>query len=296
MFFLGGLFMEIEVLQSEFENSEIVIHNPATALYTQECDWHLHNALEFLYCIEGNIIVYTAENECHLNSGDIILINSRCPHKTKTQKNTFVFLLQSELIFGKESALNAILTQSANQNDMTHVFPAGSDLNREINECFEKIIREYTDRENSYETFIRSAVLNIHGILYRNDIIKNPQSLLNQKYIKKILPAINYINENYADDISLSQISQLLNFDKSHFCRIFKKALNVSFIQYLNLVRINKAAKFLLTTNKTITEISSETGFSSPAYFIKNFKIYFGCTPNFYKKVKLERTGNRPIH
>ncbi len=288
--------MEIEVLQSEFENSEIVIHNPATALYTQECDWHLHNALEFLYCIEGNIIVYTAENECHLNSGDIILINSRCPHKTKTEKDTFVFLLQSELTFGKDSALHDILAQSTNQNDMTHVFPAGTDLNNEIIECFEKIIKEYTIRENSYETFIKSAVLNIHGILYRNDIIKNPQSILNQKYIKKIIPAISYINENYADDISLTHISQLLNFDKSHFCRIFKKALNLSFVQYLNLVRINKAAKLILTTNKTITEISSETGFSSPAYFIKNFKTYFGCTPNFYKKVKLERTGNHLVH
>lgn len=288
--------MEIEVLQSEFENSEIVIHNPATALYTQECDWHLHNALEFLYCIEGNIVVYTADNECHLNSGDIIFINSRCPHKTKTQKDTFVFLLQSEMTFGKDSALNDILTQSAGQNDMTHVFPAGTDLNKEIIECFEKIIREYTTREKAYETFIKSAVLNIHGILYRNDIIKNPQSILNQKYIKKILPAISYINENYADDISLTHISQLLNFDKSHFCRIFKKALNLSFVQYLNLVRINKAAKLILTTNKTITEISSETGFSSPAYFIKNFKIYFGCTPNFYKKAKLERTGNHPVH
>ena len=135
--------MEIEVLQSEFENSEIVIHNPATALYTQEYNWHLHNALEFLYCIEGNIIVYTADNECHLNSGDIILINSRCPHKTKTEKDTFVFLLQSELTFGKDSALNDILTQSANPNDMTHVFHAGTDLNKEIIECFKKIIKEF---------------------------------------------------------------------------------------------------------------------------------------------------------
>ncbi len=287
--------MKTEVLQSEFENSEIVIHNPALALYTQVWDWHIHNALEFLYCIEGNIIVYTPDNEYHVNSGDIILINSRCPHKTKTAKNTFLFLLQSELTFGKESVLNDILTQAANQNDMAHIFPAGSDLNKEINECFEKIIKENTIRENSYETFIKSTVLNIHGILYRNNIVKNPQNCLNQKYIKKILPAINYINENYTDDISLAHISQLLNFDKSHFCRIFKKALNVSFVQYLNLVRINNASKLLLSTNKTVTEISAETGFSSPAYFIKNFKIHFGCTPNFYKKFKSESFGNHII-
>ena len=62
-FYLGGgmnesfdtpekmILKEIPTRNAEFENSEIVIHNPATALYTQECDWHLHNALEFLYCI-----------------------------------------------------------------------------------------------------------------------------------------------------------------------------------------------------------------------------------------------------
>lgn len=278
--------MRIEVLQSEFSNSEIIIHNPAKCV-DEIWDWHIHDAYEFIMVIEGNEIVYTSENEYYVEAGDIILINSRVPHKTKAYKTTSVFLLQTELNFTAESEFNYLLRHLSSSDNSAYIFKAGSGLNYDIAECFERIINENTSRKASYDLFIKSAVLNIFAILYRNNIIKNPQEYFNTKYIKRIIPALNYINENYSEDISLTYISKLLNVDKSHFCRIFKQAVNTSFIQYVNSVRIYNAAKLLRSTDKTISEISTDTGFSSPSYFTKEFKLYMGCSPNHYKKIKL---------
>ena len=160
-----------------------------------------------------------------------------------------------------------------------------------MSECIDKVINENISRKHSYEMYIKSALLNMYAILYRNRILTDPEEHFSQKHIKKILPALNYINENYSENITLTQISELMNFDKSHFCRIFKQAIKLSFIQYVNFVRTYNAAKLLRSTGKTIAEISLEVGFASPSYFIKEFKEHMGCTPNYYRKIKLKSSA-----
>ena len=167
--------------------------------------------------------------------------------------------------------------------------PIQTELNTQLTECFNKIIEENTLRNKSYDLFIKSYVVNIFALLHRNDVIKNPQEYFDLRYINKIIPVLDYVNENYSENISLEYVRSILNVNKSHFCRIFKQATNVPFIQYVNFVRTYNAAKLLLKTDKTISEISEETGFSSQSYFAKEFKNNIGCTPNTYKKMKFKK-------
>lgn len=279
--------MKIEVLQSEFENSEIVVQTPAKVSEEQLYPWHIHNAVEFLHCIEGDMNIYLPNEEYHISSGDIILINSRVPHKTFTKKDTVFFVLHSELYCKSNSALSSVLIQYSSSNLTAYIFNKGTPLEKELNECFDKIIKEKMNCKNSYEIFIKSFVINIHAILYRNNILRNPYDDFNIKNIEKILPVINYVNENYSNNLPLAHISKLMNFDKHYFCKIFKSATSLTFVQYLNLVRLNKAAELLQSTSKTISEIAVETGFTTSTYLIRNFKTHFGCTPAFYRKIKL---------
>ncbi|WP_041700811.1 helix-turn-helix domain-containing protein [Clostridium kluyveri] len=57
-----------------------------------------------------------------------------------------------------------------------------------------------------------------------------------------------------------------------------------SFTDLLNLTRVDEALKILLDTDKNISEISEEVGFSHTRYFNKHFKIRFKCTPSQYRK------------
>ena len=139
--------------------------------------------------------------------------------------------------------------------------------------------------------FIKSEVLKIFAILYRYNIVADPLSYFNAKNMERILPVLDYVDTHYAEPVSLNQMCKLLNVDKAHFCRIFKKAVNTSFVQYLNFVRVLKAEKLLLSTDKSIAQISEETGFSSPAYFAKTFKLNMSCSPSYYKNIKLTKNN-----
>ena len=79
-------------------------------------------------------------------------------------------------------------------------------------------------------------------------------------------------DSQYGVKYQLDDLSKLLNLNQSYFCRLFKQATNSTFIEYLNFVRVCKAEKLLFTTNKTVSEISMDVGFSSVSYFNRVFK------------------------
>lgn len=118
------------------------------------------------------------------------------------------------------------------------------------------------------------------------EILKDAVSFFDEKSINRIYPALEYIENHYNENISLDDVSATLNVDKAHFCRLFKKATNTSFVQYLNFVRIQKAEKLLTETELSISEISHRVGFSSPTYFAETFRMIMNCTSRFYKKNK----------
>ena len=101
-----------------------------------------------------------------------------------------------------------------------------------------------------------------------------------------VLPVIQYTQTHYVEPISLKLASDIIHVDKSYFCRLFKKAIGISYLEYVYFLRIAKAEELLLRTKKTVTEIANETGFPSSAYFTKVFKKRKGYTPTFYKKLQ----------
>jgi AraC-like DNA-binding protein len=101
--------------------------------------------------------------------------------------------------------------------------------------------------------------------------------------VQKIVPALEYVNKSYAENVTLDTTSAMLGFDPSYFCRMFKSATGATFTEYLNFVRICKAEKLLSRTQKSILDISEEVGFSSLSYFNRVFKKYRNCSPRSYR-------------
>lgn len=98
-----------------------------------------------------------------------------------------------------------------------------------------------------------------------------------------IKKAIDYIENNFAKDISLDEISQELNLSSYYFSKLFKEEKGEGFVEYLNTRRVNEAKELMKNPDKSIKEISSESGYSDPNYFSRIFKKYTGMTPTEYR-------------
>ncbi len=96
--------------------------------------------------------------------------------------------------------------------------------------------------------------------------------------------ALKYINEHYAEDISLEQIAHELNISVGYLSRSFKKEVGLSFVKHLTAFRIERAKKLLTQTNMKIKEISASIGIPDVSYFGYTFKKHTEYTPDEYRK------------
>lgn len=117
-----------------------------------------------------------------------------------------------------------------------------------------------------------------------DSILEKTREQNNQKrYSETVQHAIDIINNEYTDEISLKSAAESLHLSVVYLGQIFKKETEMSFNQYLNLVRIKKAQHLLLHTQQTINEISEAIGYNNTNYFSKMFKKLNGITPKEFR-------------
>ena len=100
----------------------------------------------------------------------------------------------------------------------------------------------------------------------------------------RIQLAINYINDNYNQNITIEQLAQISNLSKFHFSRLFKKYLGVSPYQYLANKRIENAKMYLKNSHLSVTEIAFEVGFSNLSTFARLFTKVTGISPTSFRR------------
>ncbi len=93
-----------------------------------------------------------------------------------------------------------------------------------------------------------------------------------------------FIKENLAKDITLDELSSLVQMSRFHFSRSFKETLGVSPIRYINQERVKFAKSVLVTSRTSIGEISQRLGFGTIQNFIKTFRELVGVTPSEFRK------------
>ena len=93
-----------------------------------------------------------------------------------------------------------------------------------------------------------------------------------------------YIAEKHAEEISLGEVSRVVNMSAFYFCKTFKKATGMTFTDYLARVRIEKVRNLLLNPHKRVSEAAYEAGFQSLSQFNRVFRRVAGESPSVYRE------------
>lgn len=95
---------------------------------------------------------------------------------------------------------------------------------------------------------------------------------------------LEILNKRMGDpDLSVDSIASELGLERSQFYRKIKAITNYSPVELIRTLRLRQGRQLLATTDKTISEIAYETGFSTPAYFSKCYRDAFGETPTEFR-------------
>lgn len=107
--------------------------------------------------------------------------------------------------------------------------------------------------------------------------------LLKTEHKEPVTQVLDYIRQNHAKNLTLKETAELFHFSTSHLSRLIKATTGLNFSEYLNQVRLQRAAELLKDPSLKISLIATQVGYRDPSYFNRLFKKHFGVTPKEYR-------------
>ena len=251
---------------------------------------HWHDEMEIIYIKKGRGIVNVDFKEYHVSALTLVFIlpgqlHSIEQYEDETMEYENIIFDYSMLLSKKKDSVYEDFLKPLTHGKITvptvfsQVYPYFTDLVSPIDAC-DEICKT---KPQGYQLFIKSMLFQFFFILdNRCRNLTTPKN--NRKAIDKMKIILKYVENNYANKITISEIADVIGFSESHFMRYFKETMGTSFIEYLKDYRLTMAARLLQSSEDSILNISAEVGFDNLSYFNRSFKARYGITPRQYRK------------
>jgi AraC-like DNA-binding protein len=248
---------------------------------TRKTEFLWHREPELVYVAEGSAEFTVNGEEETVDQGNFVLINSEDVHLIRPVDGSSCSLLY--FIFSPE-----YIKQFKNTVDGM-LFDVGSntEIKEQIAETLKSIAESFESQSNYISILQISYVNKIYYLMleycvcYRRAPLAAGVPKRDFSYAKI---AISYINENYTREITLDEISSIVNLSPSYFSKYFKKVTRISFSEYLANLRLEKAIRDMLDNNTSVTAAAVRNGFANVKSFITQCKKVYKCTPVQCKK------------
>jgi AraC-like DNA-binding protein len=144
----------------------------------------------------------------------------------------------------------------------------------------------YKEKKELHEIKIQRLLLEIWELMLPEalEAIRAETDDSAVKSVVRVKKAIDYIEANFAEHITLDELARACGLSRSEFCRCFKRIMNDTPMEYLNKTRIRKSLPLLLSRDYSVTQTAMLSGFSGSSYFSECFRKYMFCSPLEYIK------------
>ena len=256
---------------------------------------HIHNEFEIFIVLKGSGIAKIKNKSYSLKEGDIFLINSgevhsymRDPLYTLDVEDTddvplFLFVqISNHCLREYFPQIRTTIFNSCNLRDYLSDEEANSMINLLVQSA-----KIYFMEEPLYQLNVLSNIAKVLVSCYKevpHEIISEAQKTnLKQKNLR-VERIISYIDANFETQIRLQDLAEQENLSPTHFSHLFTSLFGVTFQNYVNIKRMEQCIRLMPNKEKTLLEISYESGFSDPKYMNRMFIKHFGYTPKEYRK------------
>ena len=273
----------------------IIIGNDAS-IEEQPCQpdmlGHWHHQIEISMAVSGEGSYFIANKEVPMKKGDIIIFNIMSPHAWKANEELPLivknFYISPRLLFSSYYEIADDALDNIFNDKIAGIFISElSEYSMKLSQLLFAIEDEYVNKKPGYRLMMKSHLFHFVSNLYRyyhNHFAKDDNTLVNN--ISPIKNIIEYIAENYKEQITLKTAAKIACMSPSYFSHIFSKNMNMPFNAYLSQYRVTCAAKLLMSSSMSIIEIAEESGFSSLSNFYKAFRMFYGISPKEYRTSK----------
>lgn len=284
-----------EIIHYNNPNIPLYIQSSRIANYTNMaalCHWH--EDIEYIKLEKGHMDYYINGKRVEIREHDALLVNTRQMHygfsSDKTDCSFICIVFQLQLLSANPEIISRYIQPIAEHPNLPYFyFDSAKPGEADMIKIFDEVYRQYEKKEPGFEMRIISCLTSFWASWYQ---LLEPGLISYAASIDENLSCqrdmVSYIYKNYASKLALQDIANAGNVCRSKCCKIFKKYLNRTPIEFLNAYRLEVSMRLLADTSTSITEIALSCGFQSSSYYSEIFLQYKGCTPSIYRK---QRTG-----
>lgn len=271
----GGEELPIECLKLHLTNPSIQVGS-----------LHYHDYTELLFGLSGTARVVIGTGGAMLSPGALVVIQAGDAHNvfydTAPCEYIVVKFLPQLLIAAEQTGaeLGYALTLMEQSPDRQSIFSPEELEGTDIPFVLRRMMEEWEGERFGYELSLRADVTRVTLFLLRRwretcPWMRDGAQPAEREQLQR---AMAYIGKHYAE-VCERDVAQVCGVSTVAISRLFNATLKCSFTDYVLSVRLREAERLLLTTDKSVTEIALQVGFSTAAYFIAKFRSAKGVTP-----------------
>jgi AraC-like DNA-binding protein len=260
----------------------------------------MHNGFEVGLVLAGQDDRMSSRTHTLLRAGQVWVQAMWEPHgglvhAAHTKEVVLIFrpeFLGDEMV-GDASWLSLFATEQSQRPQLR------GDARREALAVGAQMEQELATQQNGLETALRIHLMHLLLLLYRNwesPKETGPRNWTRMSNLPRVVPAVELVQGNPGSRITVRQAANACGFSLTHFKRIFRETMGVSFAAFCLRSRLAHVADRLLATDLPEEAIAHEMGFVDASHLHHHFVSYFGTTPGRYRHGARPRRGGAVVN
>jgi AraC-like DNA-binding protein len=275
---------------SFFSDNLLLYVNRATETF--QMPLHSHEFIELAYVAEGKGFHYIENEIQRIHKGQLHIIPIGVSHVFRPTSTDAIKhpLIVYNCIFTRQliASLVPFITDSLIRDFLDGLsqdslaFDALFDADGSIERLFLALYREYTLPVTGSSTYLNTLLVQLIVTIYR---LKNQKDDIALSKPARFLQLLHYIDQQYAEEITLSHLTDRYQWSERHLQRLFKQHTDQTFNHYLQNVRIQKSCELIRSSQLAISRVAEAVGYKDIDSFNGLFKRFVGRTPSSYRKL-----------
>lgn len=287
--------------ESEYDNEDYPVKVSFMELRPSEestgVSYEPNDSIEVLIVNNGSLRILSEDIMETVSAGKGVLINSNVAHRRIPKDNAvcafYSLKFKPEFIIGDSDRMKQLYLNDFTSDTALRVLVLNEDnlKDESLLDGFNRVIAANLIHKAGYELLTKSLLCTLWISLMEYSV-QNVQAYNGRNMPstdeRRVKTAVEYIEEHYAEMISLDEIADNIHISKSECCRCFQRVLFMTPFEYLMQYRIYSALKILYKNpeaSDSMNDLSFLCGFNTPSYFNRIFRKYLQITPSAFKKL-----------
>lgn len=247
---------------------------------------HFENVYQLLFMMNGKIRYQVKDQQYEVTKGGMIVLNTMEEHTLEVLEypyERYIIQIRPEFFSQEVKYPEVIAMFIKRPANFSHLLSVSEPVWNYLYGIIKEMETEYQNQRAYWELFVGADLRRMFITIFREcaDVLAMMKIGTGVTVAYNVM---NYLNHHFTEDMNVDRIATALFLNRDYIAHVFKEETGFSLMGYVISLRINRAKLLLSETNRPITDVAVDCGYTNFTYFSKQFRKHTGMSPSAFRK------------